>query len=102
MWPNSWFPLVWLPFPIQASCWRYLGLLVPELFFLVSSVLKHHIPLFFLVSPVLVPVPPLFLLRSSVLAPPTPPHSRPLGCSLVNFQTCQQLQMGPQRTKCCR
>lgn len=73
MWPNSWFPLVWLPFPIQASCWRYLGLLVPELFFLVSSVLKHHIPLFLLVSPVLVPVPPLFLLRSSVLAPPTPP-----------------------------
>lgn len=73
MWPNSWFPLVWLPFPIQASCWRYLGRLVPELFFLVSSVLKHHIPLFLLVSPILVPVPPLFLLRSSVLAPPTPP-----------------------------
>lgn len=36
MWLNSWFPLVWFPFPIQASCWRYLGLLVPELFVLPS------------------------------------------------------------------
>lgn len=117
MWLNSWFPPVWFPFPIQASCWRYLGLLVPELFVLPSvlsldarpstvspSILSLKTP-----HPTVSPSVPSLSAHPPTVSPsipslgacsPTvspkvlspgspPPHSRPPGCFLVKFQTCQ-------------